>query len=159
MLTGNMLTWYIQMLEFLQFFFDFWLGIDTQCYYYNKHYYLFFLYHVFQGWEQDKFSDTQLVTYVTALLPVFYYIASMQRMILVACERNGHQVQPGLKAGVAAEVNQVTHGLILPSSEKLPGWRSHSFAGQCFAAVVARGQISWHLAACACHPLPFHCLP
>lgn len=60
---------------------------------------------------------------------------------------------------VAAEVNQVTHGLILPSSEKLPGQRSHSFAGQCFAALTARGYISWHLAACACHLLPFHGLP
>lgn len=45
----------------------------------------------------------------------------MQRMILVAWEHNGHQVQPLLRVGVAEEVNQVTHGLILASSEEYPG--------------------------------------
>lgn len=128
MLTGSLGT--SKFLNSYFFFFYFRLGIGTQCYYYNKKILFIFSLACFLGLGIGKVLWHPVVTYITALLAVFYCIVSMQRMILVAWEHNGHQVQPVLKAGVAAEVNQVTHGLILPSSEKLPGRRSHSFALQ-----------------------------
>lgn len=68
-----------------------------------------------------KFSHSQLTTSMCALLGSFFCVAFIQRIILVARLLWWPQ---------STEVSWVAHDLVLSSSENLPGWRSHSLAGQ-----------------------------